>query len=179
MSNHFFYLHTWSMTGFDDQTINENKDTQTVENIGIMIDFWPADDLFSIAPLFFVTERLRSILKSKKFPELEFKKITRIVRGSNFVANFPDAELPDWYWEIKINGNIGVDDFSVWQNSFLIVSERALHLLRDNHVTHAEADLIEIPFENYFNSSKKYFWMPDNMKHYFEKMDAKKNHPKN
>lgn len=170
----FHYLHVWAITGFDEKTLYKEGQPINKEGIGIEIDFWPSDDLFCFPPLFFCTERLRAILLNKGFHKLGFHKIDRIAKGANFLGNFPDADLPPYYWEICFTGVIGVDDFALWDNNFLVVSDTALKCLRDNHVTHAESDLITIEFEQYFNSSRKFFWMADSFKEYFIKMEHKK-----
>ena len=69
----------------------------------------------------------------------------------------------------------GVDDFSIWDDKYLIVSDKGLKFLRDNYVTHAEADLIDCPFNDYFDSSRKFFWMAENVRAYFIKMEQQKN----
>ena len=160
----YFYLHIWTINGL-------NSD---VDHLGLKIDSWPEDDIFSISPYFFSTERLRAILQKAGFAELSFIKIQHISKGSNFKSNYPDAKLPPFYWQIKSTGTAGVDDFSIWDDKYLIVSDKALKCLRDNHVSHAEADLIDIPFHDYFDSSRKYFWMAENVKAYFIQKDRQK-----
>lgn len=170
----FHYLHVWGITGFDPKTQYEAGQLVNKEDVGVEIDFWPSDDLFCFPPLFFCTERLRAILLNKGFHKLSFHKIERIQKGANFLDNFPDADLPPYYWEVRFNGEVGIDDFALWDNNFLVVSDTALECLRDNHVTHAESDLIKIEFEKYFNSHRKFFWMTDSFKEYFIRMEQMK-----
>lgn len=84
-------------------------------------------------------------------------KLARIESGSNFRSNYPDAELPTYWW-MKVNGQAGMDDFGLWNRMYLVVSEKALTFLRDNHVAHAEAQELLEAWMNIFNH-KKNFWM--------------------
>lgn len=160
----YFYLHIWSI-----DLLELNGD-----DLGLKIDTWPEDDLFCVYPYFFCTERLRSILQRAEFKELSFTKVQRISKGSNFEDMYPSTELPPFYWQIKFSGIAGVDDFSIWDDKYLIVSDKVLKCLRDNHVSHAEADLIDVPFKEYFDSSRKFFWMAENVRAYFIKMEQRK-----
>ncbi|MBK8968878.1 MAG: hypothetical protein R3D58_12950 [Saprospiraceae bacterium] len=173
----FHYLHVWGITGFDQKTQYEAGELVNKEDVGLEIDFWPSDDLFYFPPLFFCTERLRAKLLNKGFQKLAFHKVSRIEKGGNFKSNFPDVELPPYYWEIRFDGIVGTDDFALWENTFLVVSDTALNFLRDNHVTHAESDLITSEFDQYFNSSKKFFWMNAKVRDYFIKMEQAKKYP--
>ena len=108
---------------------------------------------------------------------MSFDKIEKISKGPNFIDNFPDAQLPFFYWRLNISDHLGENDFAIWKGLYLVVSEKALECLRDNHVTHAEADEIRIPFDDYFTSSQKYFWMSENARKYFIEMEQKKKAP--
>jgi hypothetical protein len=165
----FYYLAIWSALELDHSVtkiLDSSVHPPMIGQVGLEIDFWPADDLFQVWPIFFVTERLRSILKSKsKFAEkIEFSKTVSVKKGQNFVALYPDSVLPDFYWKIDISGIPGVDDFGLWNRMCLVVSEKALKLLRNNHVTHAEADLIEGDIDGYFQSDRKNFWLKKDLK---------------
>jgi hypothetical protein len=163
----FYHLHVQALIGFDRDTINFSP--IVLENVGLEIDSWPSDDIFAITPLFFVTERLRSIFVYEKFTGLRFDKVDRITQGANFLDNYPNTQLPPYYWQLTVDGNCMEDDFSLWQGIYPIVSERCLECLRHNHVTRAESDLIDEPVEAYFSGVRKYFWMSENAKAYFMK----------
>lgn len=160
----FYYLHIWSVQGFDssctefDNSVHPPK----IGNVGLEIDFWPADDFFEVGPAFFITERLRSffVFRAKIFEKISFRKTISIKKGLNFEALYPDAELPHYYWKVNIEGKAGTDDFGLWDNRpYLVVSQRGLDFLRYNNVTHAEADLIDVDIDDYFQSDRKNFWL--------------------
>ncbi len=172
----FYYLHTWALIGQDlflNLTDNEKSLEKRIVQ-GLEIDAMPADDLFSLSPFFYASEKLKAKFELHDFSGVTFAKVSKIRKGGNFLANFPNAKLPPHYWQLQIVGEPGVDDFSTWSSGYLIVSESALRFLRNNNVTHAEEDLIEIPFDQYFGSARKYFWMEEKVREYFIRMDSKK-----
>ncbi|MFZ5970714.1 MAG: hypothetical protein ACOYXA_03905 [Bacteroidota bacterium] len=156
----YYYLHVWAGSELDKETevIDRSVHPFIVDNVGLEIDYWPADDLFATFPIFLVTEKLRAKLIYEKFEDLEFRKILRMSKGLNFQDNYPDAEIPKYWWLI-VNGKAGVDDFGLWNRMYLVVSEKALEFLRDNQVTHAESQEITGSLDEYFQSDKKNFWM--------------------
>lgn len=168
----YYYLHVWGVLGFDSKTQIVDRDSKPIilDNIGLEIDYWPPDDLFSVSPLLFVTERLKSIIVNKKITGGAFDRVTRISQGANFRDNYPDTQLPSHYWKMTVSGQFGQNDMILWEHEFLLVSKKALECFRANHVTHAEADDVNIPVVEYFKSDRKYFWMSENAKNYFLKM---------
>lgn len=156
----YYYLHIWAGGDLDKETevVDRSVHPFIVDDVGLEIDYWPADDLFKTFPIFLVTEKLRSKLVYEKFSDLQFREVLRISKGYNFKSNYNDAELPKYWWMI-INGQAGVDDFGLWNKMYLVVSEKSLDFLRDNQVTHAESQEITLSLEEYFQSDRKNFWM--------------------
>ena len=161
MKKKFYYLHIWSVLDLD-SSVTTYKDRSvhppTIDKVGLKLDFWPADSLFMIWPLFFVDERLRSNLAYKKNTGIDFEKVTEISQGLNFAELYQGSKFPPFYWRLNISGIPFEDDFGLWNKSYLVVAEDTLKFLRDHHVTHAEADLIDIAPQKYFSSSRKDFW---------------------
>ena len=155
-----YYLHIWSTGETDKQTIFVDRTVHPplVTDVGLEVDAWPADDLFYSFPVFIVSERLKSLLQHWGYTNLVFHEVKRLSQGLNFADNYPDTNLPR-YWHMEVNGTIGADDFALWENTYFIVSEKALAFLRDNHVTHAEADMIDVPIEEYFTQKRQCFWI--------------------
>ncbi len=155
----YYYLHIWSSGDLDRETqLDKSTHPPRVSNPGIEIDSWPADDLFYSFPVFIVTDRLRANLVYWGYDKISFVKIERVSKGLNFLENFPNTDLPK-LWLLKFDGIPMKCDISIWQGKYLVVSENALHFLRDNHVTHAEYDLILGDIDDYFNDGKHKFWM--------------------
>ena len=156
----FFYLHIWTEGETDSQTnVLDNKvHPIKLGNIGLEINDWYKDDLFRTFPLFICTERLKNLLTYEEFKSVDLTLIHRVNPGLDFSDNYPNAELGR-FWLMEFTGECGKDDFALWKGLYLVVSEKALHFLRDNGVTHAESDEIVEDFESYFSSEKKNFWM--------------------
>jgi hypothetical protein len=174
----FYYLHVTSSHSY---VINQTSLDSTGKQIimpdlmpRLVINEWLPDDLFSESLIFFVTERLRSLLIYNRFKDLKFDKINHIEKGGGFSSKYPDTELPPFYWRLEIGGVAGQDDFGVFDYE-MVVSQKALDFLRNNRVTHAEADEITVPLAEYFDSPRKYFWMQDErIRQYFIDMDNRR-----
>ena len=138
--NRFYHLKVTVCGELDDETqiVNTHVHPPIVEEIGLEIDWWPLDDLSATFPIHFVTERLKSLMAYEGFMNVRFTPIRRVKLGYNFLENYGRPTLPP-FWLVKFSGVAGTDDFGLWENRKLIVSQKGLDFLRDNHVTHAEA----------------------------------------
>lgn len=156
----FYYLNVVACNEFDDQTeiIDKSVRPFVFANVGLVIDIWPWDDLFTSWPEFFASYRLGVLINYWKFSGVKTTLVERISIGANFRDNYPERS-PDRYFWMNIDGEVGQDDFALYNRGYMVVSEKALIFLRDNHVIHAEADEITVPFDEYFNSNRKDFWL--------------------
>jgi hypothetical protein len=170
----FYYLHVLPIDG--SIVCPPSCADQQYTQLGLIFDSWQRDDLscFELGR-FFVTERLRSLLEYKDFSGLKFTKVTNLEKGGGFLDKHPGAVLPSFYWLMEVQGIAGKDDFGIFYYHEMVVSQKALDFLRDNHVTHAEADEITVPLAEYFDSPRKYFWMQDErIRQYFIDMDNRR-----
>jgi hypothetical protein len=154
-----FYLHVWSQGEHDSDTQYDSLNRSAI-NIGLELYDWPDDDLFQSWSEFFVTNRLASKLSCSGLTGFELSPVARVSKAFGFSNMYPDFET-DKYYHLKLNRNKGQSDLSLWNNSDLVVSSKALSFLRKNNVLHAESDIILPSIEAYFNSDKMYFWMKD------------------
>lgn len=155
----YYYLHLLSCFDLDEITsIDHSEYPPIIANIGLEIDWWPVDDLVECFFCHIVVDSLKKLLQNELFNALVFYKIDRVARGCNFLYNYPNATLPQ-YWHLEIQGTSGIDDFGLWEGKYLVVSEKALDFLRVNNVTNAESDLIEGNIDEYFRSDRKDFWL--------------------
>ena len=160
----YYYLHVWTSNELDERTkiVDRNVHPVIIDDVGLELHDWPADDLFCSFPAFFTSDRLKSKIVYAKFTGIEFSLIKRVCGSLNFKANYPKDILPN-YFLAKINGQPGKDDFGLWKKLYLVVSEKALIFLRDNHVTHAQSCKIEIKLDEFFKSEILNFWKKINM----------------
>jgi hypothetical protein len=152
MMKHYFIFPN-SCAEFDDMTLinNAGLSEMIIENIGLVFDFWPLDDLFYCHPEFFCTERLKFKIEGHhvKFSGLEFEKISRISTGSNWIDKHPEAR-PGHYWRVHICGQAMDTDFGLWSKKYLVVSARAMEFLLYNHVTEVLGGIINKNIHEYF-----------------------------
>lgn len=153
-----YYLNVCSQGEHDTQTKYDSQNGMAI-NIGLVLNDWPEDDLFQSYSEFFVTNRLASKLVYWQLTGFELEEI-RVNIEPGFTTRY-EGFKPDKYFHFKITGQPEKDDFFLWNRSYLIVSEKALVFLRNNHVIYAKADEIQVPLHDYFNSEKMYFWMED------------------
>ncbi len=130
----------------------------TITNVGIEMSDWPEDDLFQTWPVFFMSNRLCAKTKHGRYSGIDFQPVHRIHGDYNFSAFYPGFEF-DQYFLLNISDKVGRDDFALYKRMYLVVSEKALAFLRSNHVVRAEADEIDMPFDKYFGSDRKDFWL--------------------
>lgn len=154
----YYYLHLWSSGDLDSETVfDRSVHPPLLQNAGLEIDDWPADDLFSSFPAFIASERLKSLIIYWGYEKVKFIPIERIRPGLNFSDNFPEAKF-NRYWLLDFMGIPLEDDFALWNNKYLVVSQKALDFLRANRVSNAEADLLVLDIDKYFKSEKRKFF---------------------
>ena len=152
-------MHVWSQGEHDSETQYDGLNSSVI-NVGLELYDWPDDDLFQSWSEFFVTNRLASKLSCSGLTGFNLSPVARISKNFGFENMYPDFDT-DKYYYLKLNRNTGQTDLSLWNNSDLVVSSKALSFLRKNNVSHAESDMIVPSIEAYFNSDKMYFWMED------------------
>jgi hypothetical protein len=174
----FYYLHLWAggELGPDSLITDRTVHPFIVQKLHLVIDYWPADDLFSCWPEICSTGQFKIGYENSNLSGLSFQTIDFVSTDLNFQANYPDAILPKYFW-VKVNGRHLEDDFFLWDRSYLIVSENGLAFLRSNGVLNAEADPIEILLKEYFDSAGKYFWVPEgpSRQYFIDLHERKKN----
>jgi len=99
---------------------------------------WDGDDIVESFPVFIVTEPLARAIADEGLSGVEVDDV-KVTKDPQFDQFFPDIarSLPEWRWMRPI-GKPHVNDF--WQRSdgILIVSERALNVLRRFNIENCE-----------------------------------------
>ncbi len=98
---------------------------------------WLGDALLESTPCFIATERLAVEIQKAKLSGVKFDEV-EISCSEEFDELFPGLELPKFVW-LKPEGVPGNDDFGVF-HSILVVSERALTLLKNVGVSNAHVE---------------------------------------
>jgi hypothetical protein len=103
---------------------------------------WSSDVLLENFPAFIVTEDAMNKLMESGATGARFADV-EVTTTYPFREFHPDMQLPRFVW-LQVTGRAGRDDFGLAGNIRLVVSERALDVLKGLQLTDA---LIE-PFEN-------------------------------
>src|SRR5216683_5356058 len=100
----------------------------TVQRLHYEFDGWLGDELLESTPCFIVTQRLAREIEHSRFTGAAFDEV-EISKSDLFNQLHPDLQLPRFAW-LKIEGTPGRDDFGIAPGLMLVVSERALALLK-------------------------------------------------
>ena len=101
---------------------------------------WLGDDLVESFPVFIVSDRLAQAIQHEALSGVELDTV-KVTKDPQFDHFFPEAarSLPDWKW-LRPNGHPHVTDFWQQDDGALVVSERALSVLRRFNVGHCEIE---------------------------------------
>lgn len=148
----YYHLQVLAQGELDEEThiVNSTSHPIVVGNVGIQLHDWLSDDMGTTFPIYFATERLKHVLDYMfSNHKCKFTEIKRVTKSLNFIDNYPDAKL-NRLWQVEFNGVPLKDDFALWNNLQLVVSEKALAFLRENLVLKAESILIKDDIDTYF-----------------------------
>jgi hypothetical protein len=99
-------------------------------------DGWLGDDLLAGHPSFIATRRLAEEIKLNRLTGVTPSHM-ETSRSITFETIYPGRQLPEFVW-LKIAGKPGVDDFGLAGNGKLIVSAKALAVLRAFNLNHCD-----------------------------------------
>ncbi|MBK8565794.1 MAG: hypothetical protein IPN76_21245 [Saprospiraceae bacterium] len=156
-------------------------DYGTDEEDGILFmsfDVIPEDTVF-IADGFWALSYLSDDFLNCQDYKIKFEKRTDVKYASNAIEQLASGlrKLPPFVYKLTFEGIAVKDDLGVYANAYLVVSENALAVLRNEGVLQAEADLIDAPIEEYFATNRQFFWMPEPLRTKFIEKFVKKLRP--
>lgn len=96
---------------------------------------WLGDELLESSACFIVTERMANEIKSAKLTGAQFDEV-EITTSEEFRDFNPNCSLPKFVW-MRAVGEMGKDDIVLSPELQLLVSDRALDLLKRVGVSHA------------------------------------------
>lgn len=115
-----------------------------VHKLNYEFDGWLGDELLESSACFIVTQRMACEIEKAKLTGVQFDNV-EITTSGEFQDRHPNRQLPKFLW-LKPVGKLGHDDFVLGSDLRLIVSERALELLKQVGILHAASIT---PIENY------------------------------
>lgn len=110
-----------------------------VNKVHYQFDGWGGDALLESAPIFIGTRELAEAITSAGLTGVEFDK-AEISKSIIFNQLQPGLRLPQFLW-FKFYGTPGKDDFGL-KNLQLVVSQRALDLLKDLGINNADVEVV-------------------------------------
>jgi hypothetical protein len=109
-----------------------------ISRLHYVFDGWLGDDLLESFPGFVVTEEAAARLEAAGLTGFELKPV-EIGKSEAFEELYPDRELPEFRW-LDVTGTPRQDDFGVDDDGVLVVSERALEVLREGQLENADVE---------------------------------------
>jgi hypothetical protein len=104
-------------------------------------DFLLDDVLFASFPSWIVTVPAKVAIQSAGLSGVSFEHV-EVSKSPDFEEIEPDQDLPEFAW-LKVNGKAGRDDFGIAHDTKLVVSERALKLLKRLGIPNAKVSEFE------------------------------------
>jgi hypothetical protein len=147
----YFFLEPEVAGGVGERIVMDLKfHPPVVTRLVYEVDGWLGDALLEGFPCWIATEAAAEGIRSAQLTGVAFGEV-EVTRSDQFNAMYPDRAMPRFVW-LKIHGTPGNDDFGIPQESFvaapgclptdwdfrLVVSERALNILKPYGIEHAE-----------------------------------------
>lgn len=140
-----------------EHTIYENYDAivskgerAIISHLHFVFMGWLGDDILETTPCFLVSEQLKKAIETSDLTGYEFHNI-EVSLSDEYQELYPYQELPCFYRLIP-HGIINVQeemysnwngmDFCLTEKMYLVLSEKAMNILKDFHLEHA--DITEI-----------------------------------
>ena len=126
---HYFVLSPEVAGGLGKNTVmSRTEHPPSVSRLHYELDGWLGDDLLESFPCFVVTSRLADGLGHSSLLGVELREV-EITTSEQFRELYPDRHVPTFAW-LHVVGKPGGDDFGADAQGRLVVSEKALHLLK-------------------------------------------------
>lgn len=129
---------------FDDVKYKGSK--PEISKLHFVFSGWLGDDILESTPCFIVTDKLKKEIEKSKLRGYEFQDV-EILLSDEFIEFYPDRDIPQFKRLIP-KGSVVVegetyttwtgDDFNFSDKSYLVVSQRALNLLKQFNVDNCD-----------------------------------------
>jgi len=136
MTKEFYVLEPEVAGGFGDGTvIDRSSGKLIVEKLHYEFEGWLGDHLLESTPCYIASEKLVTEIKKEQMLGVEFDDV-EVTTSGQFSELYPNKQLPKFVW-LKVTGVPGQDDFGIAPGLRLIISKRALDLLKQIGISHA------------------------------------------
>ncbi len=107
-----------------------------VHKLHYEFDGWLGDELLESSPCFIATERMAVALQQAQLTGFGFDNVVVSMSGQ-FEDLYPGRDLPKFVW-LRVVGSAGKDDFGLTSDLRLVVSVRALSVLKSVGIPNAD-----------------------------------------
>ncbi|WP_112137009.1 hypothetical protein [Glycomyces dulcitolivorans] len=123
----------------EDTVMDTSVHPPVVTRLQYVIQDWLGDEILESTPCFVVTEHLAGLIGAAGLSGYRFAD-AEVVLGEDAeeLADGP-IDLPKWQW-LQLTGTAGSDDFGASSNGSLVVSERALDVLRQGALNNCDIE---------------------------------------
>ncbi|MCH8498306.1 MAG: hypothetical protein LAT63_07500 [Marinobacter sp.] len=136
----YFYIEPEVSGGFgDNAVVDTSVHPPRLSKLHCQFDSWLGDDLLETFPCYVVSKPLANEIGSAKLTGYTLGDV-EVSKSEKFEELCPGKALPEFYW-FKVTGEAGKDDFGIAEDYRLVVSERALEVLKKGKIE--ESDLEE------------------------------------
>ena len=124
--------------GLGPNAILQNADASPpqIKRFHYEFDGWLGDPLLETGGLFIVTESLKKKIEALRLTGIAFANV-EVSKSGEFEDFYPSRELPPFLW-LQVIGQAGQDDFGFSKTLSLVVSQRALDVLEEAGMNHAD-----------------------------------------
>jgi uncharacterized repeat protein (TIGR02543 family) len=132
----YFYVEPEVAGGFGENTVTDHSvQPFVVTYLHYVFDGWLGDVLLTSHPCFIVTEEAAKKLLEIRATGIRFGHV-EVTTSGEFEDFHPGRRLPRFVW-LQVDGRPGKDDFGIATNHTLVMSERAIDVLRRLQLTDA------------------------------------------
>jgi hypothetical protein len=115
--------------------IDRSSGKMVVRKLHYEFDGWGGDELLESTPCFIVSERLAHEIERAQLTGISFDDV-EVTKSNQFEELYPNRQLPKFVW-LQIDGKPGQDDFGIGKDPGLVISERALEVLKGLGISNA------------------------------------------
>lgn len=140
----FYVIEPEIAGGFGKNTvIDRTSGKMVIQKLHYQFDGWLGDELLESTPCYIASERMAREIELAMLTGVKFDNV-EITMSEQFKELYPNRQLPKFIW-LKVEGSFGRDDFGVASRLRLVVSERALEVLKRIGLLHVASITL---FEN-------------------------------
>lgn len=135
----YFYIEPEVSGGLGDNTAADTTvHLPAVSKLNYLFDGWLGDDLLESFPCYVVSDRIKTEIINSELIGFEIDGL-EITKSDQFDELYSGKKLPGFSW-LKMTGVAGKDDFGIASDHRLVVSGKALDVLKRGSIEQADLE---------------------------------------